>query len=190
MSAELVEHVGPWTVEDVEALPHAADHSRYELLATGVLTVSPAPGTMHQRASRKLANLLEAAAAEAEVDVEVLEAVNIEVPGGRLAVPDIVLVDRALAATNPTRCPAEGVRLVVEIVSPGSEPQDRLVKPHLYADAGIAVYWRFELAPVPQIVATEPGSQLSTEVTALAGSSSTLMVPFPVTLDPGELVDQ
>ena len=36
-------HPGPWTMADVEALPDAGDHARYELLSPGVLTVSPAP---------------------------------------------------------------------------------------------------------------------------------------------------
>jgi hypothetical protein len=44
-------HPGPWTVADVEALPDVGDHVRYELLSPGVLTVSPAPGTAHQRIS-------------------------------------------------------------------------------------------------------------------------------------------
>ncbi len=55
-------HPGPWMVADVEALPDVGDHARYELLSPGVLTVSPAPGTAHQRASRVLANLLDEAA--------------------------------------------------------------------------------------------------------------------------------
>ena len=105
MSVDLAPHVGPWTIEDVEALPDYGHHSRYELLTPGVLTVSPAPGFMHQRASRNLANLLEAAAMAAGVDVDILEAVNVEIPDGRLTQPDIVVVDGEYADTNPTRLP-------------------------------------------------------------------------------------
>ena len=43
-------HVGPWTPDDVAHIADSGDHSRYELLTTGVLTVTPAPGTVHQRA--------------------------------------------------------------------------------------------------------------------------------------------
>jgi Uma2 family endonuclease len=44
---------------------------------------------------------------------------------------------------TPTR--PEHVLLVAEIVSPGSETTDRIVKLDQYARAGIAFYWRVEL---------------------------------------------
>lgn len=189
MSVAFADHVGPWTIADVERLADVGD--RYELLTPGVLTVSPAPGTQHQRASRRLANLLEGAAAAAGAAVEVLENVNVEAPGGRLAVPDIAIVDHEFASTDPTRYPCNTVLGVVEIVSPGSEPQDRVIKPQLYADAGIAVYWRFELTPEPHIVVSEihRGRYVQT-VTAMAGQRSLVSCTFPVEVDPAELVRQ
>ena len=51
MSTALVEHTGPWTPDDVEALPDAGDHARFEVYEGGVLVVSPAPCVGHQRAS-------------------------------------------------------------------------------------------------------------------------------------------
>lgn len=189
MSVALVDHVGPWTIADVEALADAGDHSRYELLTPGVLTVSPAPGVAHQRVSRRLANLLDEAAVSAGLDIEVLEAVSMTAPAGRLVVSDIAVVDRAVAATNPTHCPAGSAHAVVEIVSPGSEPQDRVIKPALYAEAGIAVYWRFELNPAPHIVVAElqRGQYIET-FTATAGEKAAISVPYTVRLDPGRLV--
>lgn len=191
MSVEFVDHAGPWTIADVEALPEPGDRSRYELLTPGVLIVSPAPGTPHQRASRRLANLLDAAAVAAHADVEVLEAVNVEAPGDRLAVPDIAIVDRQFAATDPTRYPPGTVRAVVEIVSLGSAPQDRLIKPQLYADAAIEVYWRVELTPEPHIVVCKLLRGLYIEwATLLAGQRSVVPCTFPVEVDPAELVQQ
>jgi Uma2 family endonuclease len=188
MRAALTGHVGPWTIEDVEALPDPADHARYELLTPGVLTVSPAPGTAHQRASRALANLLEAAAADAAADVDVLEAVNVEIPGGRLAVPDVVVVRGAVADRNPTRYPPGSVLLAVEIVSPSTQPQDRLIKPQLYADAGIPLYWRLELDEGPLLVVSELRTARHVPVHTLpAGTRATLRRPFPLTLDPADL---
>jgi Uma2 family endonuclease len=189
VSVAFAGHVGPWSIADVEALADAGDHSRYELLTPGVLTVSPAPGFPHQRASRRLANRLDEAASAAKAAVEVLEAVNVEVPGGRLTVPDIVIVEREFAATDATTCPPGTVLAVVEIVSPGSEPQDRLIKPQLYADAGIGVYWRFELTPKPHIIVSElrRGRFIRT-LTASAGELTVIPCPFPVELDPAELV--
>lgn len=188
VSVALVDHVGPWTVADVEALPDSGDHSRYELLTPGVLTVSPAPGTEHQRGSRRLATLLEDAASRAGAPVEVLEAVNVTAPGGRLAIPDIVLVDRDLAATNPTFYPPAAVLAVVEIVSPGSEPHDRVIKPQLYADAGIGVYWRFELAPAHIVVSELQRGEYVPVVTARGGQVSLINLPFPVEVDPAALI--
>jgi len=45
---------------------------------------------------------------------------------------------------TPTR--PEHVLLVAEVVSPGSETTDRIVKVDQYAKAGIAFYWRIEQA--------------------------------------------
>lgn len=164
-----------------------ADRPRYELLSPGVLTVSPAPGTPHQRASRLLANLLEAAAARAGADVDVLESVNLEIPGERLTMPDILVLDDPTADANPTRYSPETVWLVVEIVSPGSKATDRAIKPDLYAEAGIPTYWRLELEPTPRLVAsTLHGGQYAETATINAGQPGILTEPFAIELDPGE----
>jgi hypothetical protein len=42
VSVALVEHTGPWTPDDVEALPDLGDHARFEVHEGGVLVVSPA----------------------------------------------------------------------------------------------------------------------------------------------------
>lgn len=182
----LVEHSGPWTIADVEALPDNGDHDRYEILTPGVLTVSPAPATAHQRASRRLANLLEDAAG---ADVEVLEAINVEIPGGLLCQPDIVVADAEFASTDPIRYPPGTVRAVVEIVSPGSHPQDRIIKPKLYATARIPVYWRLELEKGPHLIVSELRRGRYLQVaTAAAGRRSVISLPFVLELDPAELV--
>ncbi len=181
-------HPGPWRMADVEALPDAGDHARYELLSPGVLTVSPAPGTAHQRASRVLANLLEDAAHRCGADVEVLEAVNVEIPGERLTTPDIAVVDGRVADTDPVRYPSSAVLLVVEIVSPGSRATDRAIKPDLYAEAGIPAYWRLELQPAPQLITyTLEGEHYAAAITLAAGQLGELPDPFPVRLDLDEL---
>ncbi len=40
MSVALVDHTGPWTADDVEALPDAGDHARFEVYEGGVLACS------------------------------------------------------------------------------------------------------------------------------------------------------
>ena len=56
-----------------------------------MLVGSPAPGVGHQRASYWLHRALAEAAIIAGADVEVLEAVNVALPGGKLLVPDVVV---------------------------------------------------------------------------------------------------
>jgi Uma2 family endonuclease len=188
MSIALVEHTGPWTPDDVEALPDAGDHARFEVYEGGVLVVSPAPGVGRQRASYQLHRALAQAAIAAGVDVEVLEAVNVALPGGKLLVPDVVVVDADAVSETAIRLPCEAVRAVVEVVSPSTVSIDRAVKPAMYADAGIPVYWRVELQDTPKIVACFLSrGRYFTRTTLVAGTPGRITRPFPVELDPADL---
>jgi len=142
MSVALAEHTGPWTADDVEALPDAGDHARFEVYEGGVLVVRPAPGVGHQRASYRLHRALSQAAVTAGADVEVLEAVNVALPGGKLLVADVVVVAAGAVDETTTRLPYEAVLAVVEVVSPSTVSIDRAVKPVMYAEAGIPPIWR------------------------------------------------
>jgi Uma2 family endonuclease len=59
--------------------------------------------------------------------------------------PDVVVYKADTIDVVPTR--PEHVLLVVEVVSPGSETTDRVVKLQQYARAGIPFYWRVEQSP-------------------------------------------
>src|SRR5260370_14064799 len=77
----LVDHTGPWTADDVEALPDLGDHARFEVYEGGVLVVSPAPGVTHQRASYWLHHHLARAAAVAGAHAHLLQAASVILPG-------------------------------------------------------------------------------------------------------------
>ncbi len=110
-------------------------------------------------------------------------------PGGRLTTPDIAVVDGRVADTDPVRYPSSAVHLVVEIVSPGSRATDRAIKPELYAEAGILAYWRLELQPAPHLITyTLEGEHYAAMITLHAGHLGELAAPFPVRLDPANLV--
>ena len=189
ISTALVEHTGPWTADDVEALPDAGDHARFEVYEGGVLVVSPAPGVGHQRASYRLHRVLAEAAVAAGASVEVLEAVNVALPGGKLLVPDVVVVEAGAVSETATRLPCDAVRAVVEVVSPSTVSIDRAVKPVMYAQAGIAVYWRVELHGTPKIVACSLSrGRYVTRTTLEAGTLGRIPRPFPVELDPADLI--
>ncbi|MFE5731660.1 Uma2 family endonuclease [Streptomyces sp. NPDC056528] len=181
-------HYGPWTIEEVLALGEDRGERR-ELMGEALL-VSPAPGFLHQRASFRLAALLDNAVQAAGMSAEVLEAVNVVLPDG-LFIPDIVVVEAAAAAENPVTCDADAVLLVVEIVSPSSSGRrtDRLLKPPYYAEAGIEHLWRLELEPAPALVVSELRDGHYVErLVAEAGRETAVEAPFPLKLDPGVLV--
>lgn len=176
-------HVGPWTEEDLVGLPE--DGQRYELLE-GALLVNPPPGGRHQRVSLRLAGRLDSIVM---AGLAVVEAMGVRVPGGSLFIPDVLVAERdAVLANDSGVLDAEVVRLVVEIVSPGSRTQDRLTKPALYAQAGIPSLWRVELDDGPAISAYQLEDGTYVEIaTARPGERLELDEPFPVSLDPADL---
>ncbi|MFI1463334.1 Uma2 family endonuclease [Nocardia carnea] len=107
----------------------------------GMVLVSPSASKRHNRLARILANALDAAGgpewnADTDFDVRLQD---VPLTNRR---PDVVVYRADTIDITPTR--PEHVLLVVEVVSPGSETTDRIVKVNQYAKAGIAFYWRVE----------------------------------------------
>jgi Uma2 family endonuclease len=110
----------------------------------GMVVVSPSASKRHNRLARILANALDSAAgpgwnADTDFDVRLQD---VPLTNRR---PDVVVYRADSIDTTPAR--PEHVLLVAEVVSPGSETTDRIVKVEQYARAGIAFYWRIEQAP-------------------------------------------
>lgn len=61
--------------------------------------------------------------------------------------PDVVVVPADAYRRMRSRINPDDVLLAVEVVSPGSETDDRREKPIEYAEAAIPFYWRVELHP-------------------------------------------
>ncbi len=139
---------------------------------------------MHQRAAHRLAVLLDAAAD----GFEVLPAVNVNLSGGALVIPDLTVV-RAEAATGD-RCfvDAGDVLLAVEVTTADSAVTDRVTRPALYAEAGIRHLWRLDLEPAPHLwVGTLEGGVYATVARIPAGRSARVPAPLAVQLDPADL---
>ena len=89
---------------------------------------------------------------------------------------------------TPTR--PEHVLLIVEVVSPGSETTDRIVKLDQYASAGIPFYWRVELAatgiPVIYTYLLDPASRHYREGDVFTGIVKAT-APFTVEVDLGTI---
>jgi len=154
-------------------------------IVDGMVVVSPSASKRHNRLARILGNALDAAGGtdwNADLDFDV-RLHDIPLTNRR---PDVTVYRSDTIDVSPTR--PEHVLLVVEIVSPGSETTDRIVKAQQYAAAGIAYYWRVEL-PTSQmpvvhthVLDAAAGIYRSTDVfTGLVTTQS----PFPVTVDLG-----
>lgn len=169
-------HDGPWTEADWLALPES---SQVELV-DGVLVVSPNPANRHQRINFRLVALLDAAAPDGW---EVLGEPNVRLGVDRDVIPDIAILSRADMDTVVND--AADVALVVEIVSPGNAAYDRILKPRLYAEAGIRSYLRVEQKTLTAHVhELRDGDYVETST----GAQIALTEPFAVHLDvPGLL---
>lgn len=179
---EVFEHTGPWTEAEFLALP--VDR-RIELL-DGALLVSPSARSRHQRLSFRLAVAFDAVL---PVGLEVLEAVNVRVGTGKVLIPDLAIV--AVPGLDLTVYEAADVILVVEITSPGNAAVDRLVKPQLYARAGIPHYLRIELGEDgPSAVVYRLRGDHYVEVARVEpGRPLVLTEPVAVTLDLAALAE-
>jgi Uma2 family endonuclease len=110
-------------------------------IVDGIVVVSPSASKRRNRLARILANALDTAAgpdwnADTDFDVRLQD---VPLTNRR---PDVVVYRAETIDLMPTR--PEHVLLVVEVVSPGSETTDRIVKVDQYAKAGIPFYWRIE----------------------------------------------
>ena len=122
---------GGWTIDQLDTWPES--HIRYEL-TDGALTLSPSPSSLHQIVSGRLFGRLEQFVPD---DLVVTQAVEIRLARQLTRIPDVLVV----RSDEPARhwfAPAE-VLLAVEIESPGSHAEDRVMKPALYARHGIQV---------------------------------------------------
>jgi Uma2 family endonuclease len=129
------------TLDDLAVMAAADVHGhRYELSPEGVLSVMPPAGVAHAIVASKLLAWFVLAGWAAE---QVLQNCGLRTElqdgtGGR--VPDLTVWSAAPAA-GLVWAPLDGLVLAVEIVSPGSQTIDRLIKKDEYAEAGIPRYW-------------------------------------------------
>lgn len=149
----------------------------------GMVVVSPSASRRHNRLAKLLAIALEAAAgpgwnADLDFDVRIQD---VPLTNRR---PDVAVYRADTIDIAPAR--PEHLLLVAEVVSPGSETTDRIVKPEQYARAGISYYWRVEQPPagVPvvhtHVLDQARGIYRSAEVfTGVGGATA----PFPVRID-------
>ena len=185
-AAELLESTRDrvWTFDDLQDLP---DGHRYEII-DGSLIVSASPTPWHQLVSLELVVLLRA---EVPDDLVALATVDVVI-GESVLEPDLLVLRRSAVTPKAKRFAPEDVLVVVEVESRSSRRFDRLIKPSVYAEAGIPHYWRIDLdeQEAPTLVLHQlAGSAYRMVASVPAGESVVIEAPFRVELRPAELVD-
>ncbi|HEX6352877.1 Uma2 family endonuclease [Actinophytocola sp.] len=169
------------TLEEFVELPE--DNSRRYELQEGVLIVSPRANLFHQRVAHRLVTMLNdqlPSEWEAVGDGEMITD-----PGfpASVRVPDVVVVEEKLVSSAAARFTAEDALLAVEIISPGSQRTDTLVKPVECAKAGIPNYWVIDLNDPLSLVAYHQVGDLGYQKAPAVTGTFTTSEPFSLRVD-------
>jgi Uma2 family endonuclease len=169
---------GPWTEPDLHLF--APDGHRYEIV-DGSLHVTPPLDGPHEAIVRALVTTLRGAAPPGWW---VCSRLGVEIGASNL-IPDVTVL-RPHSSGASWSDPAD-VALVAEVETPSSRRYDRLLKPALYADAGIPSYWRIDPdGPTIQAAVYQltPGGTYRQDQTIEGDELIKLDAPYPIRLAP------
>ncbi|MBA2809687.1 Uma2 family endonuclease [Streptomyces sp. KM273126] len=172
-----------WTFDQVKHLELPFDWE----LVDGVIVARGQTNVWHNEVRDGIADALKAARVER---YRVLTGQCVMVDDRNPPKPDVIVYDpRKLNFFEAECVPAEGVALVIEVVSPGSRQRDRVCKPALFAAAKVPCYWRVELDRDRQLAIHEywlnadTRSYLPAPLHAVHHGKLITEMPFPVEID-------
>ncbi|MEV6299811.1 Uma2 family endonuclease [Actinoplanes sp. NPDC051861] len=165
---------GRWTEPDLHLFPQ--DGHRYEIV-DGSLHVTPPMDEAHDSLVEAVVGTLRAAAPPGWW---VCARLGIEI-GDSNVVPDVTVL-RPHSSGAIWVDPAD-VALVVEVEADETRRYDRLLKPALYAGAGIPAYWRVEPGPALRAYALD-GTEYRDAGGVDGDEQGRLDAPYPVRITP------
>jgi Uma2 family endonuclease len=172
----------PFTFADLDAIPD--DGRRWELIG-GSLVVSPAPFGAHQWSVSRLLMVLDQASTSDTVVLPAPYDWRVEATGESFQ-PDLTVIRRG--DLNPKGPLHATPLLVVEVISPRQESQDRVFKRARYEALGVPAYWIVDPAkPSLAELRLSPGGQYRERSTVVGDGTFTADYPFTVSLVPAAL---
>jgi Uma2 family endonuclease len=172
------------TLDDWVALPEDEGY-RLEVVE-GILIMAPPPMPFHQRAVFRLGYLIDEQLPDRLSALIASEVVLADDPL-TVRVPDVLLTDASLVASNPPRFTGEDVRLAVEVLSDGTRRTDRVTKFAEYAEVGIGHYWIVDLDPPTTLTAFRLVDDAYERAGEHTGVATLEVADAPITLDLGAL---
>ncbi len=132
-----------WTTADVRELTQEdRPWPRYELL-DGELLVTPAPRGPHQTAAWEISRLLDDYMSSRRLGVTMMSPADLELRPGTIMQPDVFVIPKGITrvARVPEWSDISALMLAVEILSPSSLRNDRVLKRDFYLANNVEEYW-------------------------------------------------
>jgi Uma2 family endonuclease len=146
-------------------------------LHDGALSVTPAPGTRHQRVSGNLGDILRAHVKARGLGEVLYAPCDVILSDVTVVQPDLVYIDPTRADLVSERGVEGAPTLVVEIISPSSGTIDRVTKSFLYARHEVPYFWLVD--PTARVVeAFHFAGGRYVLVTRAAGDAEIILPPF------------
>jgi Uma2 family endonuclease len=188
VSAEVVNPMGPYTVQDWLDEDPPPDGSKRELIL-GKIYMSPAASGDHNVIVPELYALFKSALLlSGRRGLRPVVTVNARLSTARrtAVIPDVAIINRSSSAVAFT---PDEFELVAEVWSPGNSNAERVRKFDAYAQAGIRYFWTVEQdGPVVDAFELRAG-RYKHAATLRAGTVGTITAaPVPVKFDPAELL--